>query len=617
MKKIVILSLFTALLSLNIVWAQLSVSLPDTVITCNSPYNLSAIVTGGTSPYSYYWNTGATTAAINVTQSGIFTITVTDAIGASASASSTVFMSSLQVTSSTNCLQPGDSVTLIASVSSSLPMLPYTFSWNMGQATSTIVVNAAGNYDCTVTDGMGCISNAQYTLIDCPPLTSSITGKAYFDNNTNGIFDGSDALIPYHPLTLTPGNVVVFTDASGQYQLNVDTLINFTVTVSPIGNIVAATPTYTVNFPNSGLVSSGNDFAFPPNNDLACYLVPGSTSSPGFPLYYYLMYENYGQNTANGTSLTMTYDANLQFNYSTVPPTSAVGNTLTWNTGNLPPNTNGSMFLSFTTPIGTALGTTLTNSVQISPTDANPSNNTASDIQVVSGSWDPNDKHVSMPEMLHSVAITGKELDYTVQFQNTGTAAAQKVVVIDTLDTKVNVTTFQMLTASHPFTLELIESHILKWTFNNIQLPDSFTDEPGSHGYIHYRIAPQNTVNIGDIIHNTAAIYFDFNSPIFTQDATTTITSPNAIEEQTAFGNLSIIPNPVQDKFMLSFSSQTDKATQINLYNSNGTLIYNEKVATNKDSFQKEISLKAFSTGFYYLQVLTEKGHISQKLIKM
>ncbi len=49
-------------------------------ITCGSPGTASVnSITGGTSPYNYLWNTGATTSSISVATAGIYSVTITDA----------------------------------------------------------------------------------------------------------------------------------------------------------------------------------------------------------------------------------------------------------------------------------------------------------------------------------------------------------------------------------------------------------------------------------------------------------------------------------------------------------------------------------------------------------
>jgi len=107
-----------------------------------------------------------------------------------------------------------------------------------------------------------------------------------------------------------------------------------------------------------------------------------------------------------------------------------------------------------------------------------------------------------------------------------GTDLAFNIVVRDTLSSKADWNTFEMMSASHGYTLSIEDGDKLTWTFNNIDLPYSSLNEPASHGYITYRIRPKSTVAVGDTIHNTASIYFDYNLPVLTNNAFTLIQEP-------------------------------------------------------------------------------------------
>jgi len=73
-------------------------------------------------------------------------------------------------------------------------------------------------------------------------------------------------------------------------------------------------------------------------------------------------------------------------------------------------------------------------------------------------------------------------LTYKIRFQNTGTDTAFNIVVLDTLSDLLDVSTFVPLVSSHPYALEIVDSNVLKYSFENIMLPDSNINEPGSHG---------------------------------------------------------------------------------------------------------------------------------------
>ena len=106
-----------------------------------------------------------------------------------------------------------------------------------------------------------------------------------------------------------------------------------------------------------------------------------------------------------------------------------------------------------------------------------------------------------------------------IRFQNTGTDTAYRVVVLDTLSTYLDIETIRLGMSSHNYRFFVDgneDFQVLRFEFENINLPDSTTDEPASNGFIKFKINQKANNAIGTLIKNSAAIYFDFNSPIIT-----------------------------------------------------------------------------------------------------
>ncbi|WP_169788176.1 DUF7619 domain-containing protein [Rufibacter tibetensis] len=140
---------------------------------------------------------------------------------------------------------------------------------------------------------------------------------------------------------------------------------------------------------------------------------------------------------------------------------------------------------------------------------------------VIVDSYDPNDKQVSPQGITSRHYIKAEdELEYLVRFQNTGTDVAYNVVVKDTISEHLDISSLRIGSASHPFTYTVTGKGrpVLTYTFKNINLPDHKTNEPGSHGYIKFSIAQKADNPKGTVIRNTAHNYFDFNSPIATNE---------------------------------------------------------------------------------------------------
>ncbi len=153
---------------------------------------------------------------------------------------------------------------------------------------------------------------------------------------------------------------------------------------------------------------------------------------------------------------------------------------------------------------------------------AQPDDNleTEIDCQEVVDSYDPNDKLVSPVGITENHYVQpGSTLEYKVRFQNTGTAEAINIEILDTLSEHLEMSSFQMMSASHDYVLDILGDSlnpVLRWRFEDINLPDSTSNEPESHGYVKFKIAPKAETPEGTIVENFADIYFDFNEPIRT-----------------------------------------------------------------------------------------------------
>jgi hypothetical protein len=142
-------------------------------------------------------------------------------------------------------------------------------------------------------------------------------------------------------------------------------------------------------------------------------------------------------------------------------------------------------------------------------------------------SYDPNIK-TALPAGVGPEHLIDKDwtLNYMIQFQNTGNDVAYEVVIADTLSEALDLSSLDVKGASHPFTWELTPERALTFTFADILLPDSTSNEPGSHGFVEFSITPKTSILPGTVIENTAHIYFDFNDAIVTNTVDHTIRKP-------------------------------------------------------------------------------------------
>jgi len=128
--------------------------------------------------------------------------------------------------------------------------------------------------------------------------------------------------------------------------------------------------------------------------------------------------------------------------------------------------------------------------------------------------------------------VIGGYLQYLIRFENIGDAEAINIVVEDTLNSNYfEVNTAQVLDASHPY--EAINRNgKLSINFKDINLP--FDDE-NNDGYVMFKVKTKSDLQVGDKITNKAEIFFDFNYPIITNTAETTVVKD---EDLDGFNNL-------------------------------------------------------------------------------
>ena len=140
----------------------------------------------------------------------------------------------------------------------------------------------------------------------------------------------------------------------------------------------------------------------------------------------------------------------------------------------------------------------------------------------VRNSYDPNDIKVNLNSI--EPGFTAQDtatLKYTIRFQNTGNDTAYKVVVTDTVDPLLDISTLQLGVSSHNYSFAVLEGDVFEWTFDNINLVDSTTNLEKSQGFLTFRIHPKSEMQLGDDVAQTANIYFDLNPPVITNTEVT------------------------------------------------------------------------------------------------
>ena len=225
----------------------------------------------------------------------------------------------------------------------------------------------------------------------------------------------------------------------------------------------------------------------------------------------------------------------------------------------------------------------------------------AIDCQQNVASYDPNDKSaqpVGYGSQNYIYANTA--IDYRVRFQNTGTDTAFNITILDTLSTNLDPSTLSMGSSSHNYTWSIVSGNVLRVDFANIMLPDSNVNEPLSNGFFRYRIEQVPNNPVGTIIDNQAAIYFDYNPPIFTNTTLHTVGEDfvtkilvSVDNPQEATLNVKVFPNPFGEETTLQIDNKHYEELRLEVYDLMG---------------RKVKSVQAFDTN----QVVLKRGNMEQ-----
>jgi uncharacterized repeat protein (TIGR01451 family) len=453
----------------------------------------------------------------------------------------------------------------------------------------------------------------QYNQIIVSDTCGNASGYVFIDTDGDCIFDAGELPVSGIPVNaaLAGQNVAwAYTNQNGFYSLDLGFGNTYEITIGSNTAIYG----YSLQCPSSGnyqvstLPSVDNNFALSCMNgfDLEANL-SGWGYRPGMQGYIYTSVNNNFCMPVSG-KYKLVLDPILTYVSAATPPDQISGDTLIWNFTNL----NNSFYytymnnwISVITSTSAVLGDSVCLTMIVEPQagDMNPLNNIVNNCFEIRNSWDPNMK-VADPVgegPLGNIAPQ-TELSYTVHFQNTGTAEAYNIFVLDTLDADLDISTFHVVSSSHTMTTDILPGDVLKFTFNNIMLPDSSTNEALSHGYVTYKITPKSQLNDGTELTNKAEIFFDFNPAVITNTTLNTISKIMGVNELNQTGSqLQIYPVPTDKKLFLTLNN-VSSIDKLQIVNARGQIVYAKTIISGNTAF---INTSAMPSGFYTVRILS------------
>lgn len=450
-----------------------------------------------------------------------------------------------------------------------------------------------------------CTDFIEFEVPDLGPNCAPLSGTSWYDTDADCVQDAGEVGIPGSVLQIQPGGYYAITRSDGSYSLNLPagnyTLAQTDPTLVPI---CPANPPVPFTISGTPVVQDLASSSTAPL-DLRMMASDGA-ARPGFNYQMSASATNISPQFSGPVTVSCSYDPQLAYVSATPVPTTIVGNMLNWE---LPAfNLFASTFFQvvLNVPVPTLQGTVLSSSWNVDNTlpEADLANNEATLQRTVTGSYDPNIKEV-LTSSRQSTGLyligTDEWLDYTIQFQNTGTDTAFTVVLTDTLDAALDMASFEQGASSHPCTVDFLTDRVVRWTFANILLVDSTTNEPLSHGRTSFRIQLREPVAPGVEVANAADIFFDFNLPIRTPDAvvfTETSTGLSPISTSA----IRLVPNPAQERFTVVGSVQLVHAR---ILATDGRVVMERALSMGNST----ITIGALAPGSYLVEVREVDGN--------
>jgi hypothetical protein len=210
-------------------------------------------------------------------------------------------------------------------------------------------------------------------------------------------------------------------------------------------------------------------------------------------------------------------------------------------------------------------------------------------------------------QSLHKIEPTD-EIEYQINFRNRTADTAFTVAVRDTLSPFLDPLSIELGASSHPYRFLMFGDNLMKFTFDNINLPpNGTTNRDESAGFVKFRVKLKSTIPNGTRILNAANISMNFGNDGMTNETfhtvgqnfilTATIDPPT-----TANINVKVYPNPSSDKVFFEIGDKggpLNITTHFSLFDATGRLVRSENMTNGRLEFERQ----NLPVGFYVFKI--------------
>jgi uncharacterized repeat protein (TIGR01451 family) len=436
---------------------------------------------------------------------------------------------------------------------------------------------------------------------------NTIVSAAYLDLNSNSMLDSNELYLDNLFVNITKNNsttesyfdendhIISYVD-TGKYDISINPSLDYFNSIPS-----SVTKNYTAFGSTDTLI-----FALQPTaivNDLMVQLNNNGRGRPGFNGSYMMNVSNNGT-TIQHAIATLKLSENIDSVF-TFPAAEVNNDTLIWTLNNLVQNEQKiiEIYFHYKEPPFNAIGDTLISTAFVSPTsnDTLPLNNVSVLKDVLSGSFDPNDKLTDKSEYTASDLKNKEYIKYTIRFENTGNDTAFRIEIIDTLDRNLDVATFKPLKSEYNYTTKITSGNVAIFTFNPISLPSKTTSA------ISYLIKPQNSISNGMYINNKASIKFDYNEPVVSNSTQTRISIITKIQNSITSTNYKLFPNPANDAIFIEIINPKNE-NYFQILDLNGNVIKDFVI---NDTKSIKLDITKLSIGMYIINFVDKYNQSS------
>lgn len=566
---------------------------------------------GGLPPYAYSWlpttnlttPTAASSTVSSVTATAVYTLTLTDANGCTAS---DVVQVSVQAAAPVTL---GNDTTVCATsyvLDAGNPGSAYL--WNTGAGTQQITVTQSGTYSVAVQFPSGCINSDQIVItLNTPPAYSLGNDTSSCGNNI--IVDAGSGFLTYawstggtsqtETITTSDTISVTVTDANG---CSLTDSIGITLNPAPIVNL------------GPDIVQCGGSRLLDAGNPGALYFWSNSTSSQTTNVatsgtYYVDVLTQAGCPGSDTINVAINYqpvqnlgpDTSICF-ASVVLDAGNPGSTYLWSnaqTAQMITVTSGTYYVAVTDPAGCSMNDTIVVTTNVPP-NVVASNDTAicpggtanlAATGALTYLWSNN--ATSNPTAVSPTTNTS----YYVTGTDANGCEASDVVIVTMLSNSTALFTSNVAGATAFFTNQSTGAFTYSWNFDD----GSPLDNTAS---------PSHTYTVNGVYTVTLTVTGPCGTDTYTQ--TITITDVG-MEDNELENTLSIYPNPNNGEFTVSFEFSVAKDVTIRLTDVSG-----REISTLQQDgvhvFTHELGDASLANGIYFVTITTIDGVVTRRI---